>query len=134
MNPRRARAKTGSLPPGANACSAKGAVKNTLTEGTRDERHAVRIAAKKVRYAAEFFAPFFRQKRTRTYVKALAKLQDVLGQFNDGAIAARLASELLGHDPAAGVVHGWVAAQAAAREPELVKAQQRFDKAKCFWI
>jgi inorganic triphosphatase YgiF len=106
-----------------------------LGDGTEEERHAVRIAAKKLRYAAEFFVSLFPRKRARTYLKTLARLQDVLGQFNDGTIAARLASSLErpGHEAAVGIVRGWVAAQAAAREPKLARVQRRFEEAKPFW-
>ena len=100
-----------------------------------EERHAVRIAAKKLRYAAEFFASLFPRKRSRTYLKTLAGLQDVLGQFNDGTIALRLASsvERPGRDAAVGIVHGWIAGQASAREPKLARVQRRFEKARHFW-
>ena len=47
------------------------------------ERHAFRIAAKKLRYATEFFAPWFPGKRARDYRKALTALQDALGVMND---------------------------------------------------
>ena len=52
----------------------------------------VRIAAKKLRYVAEFFATALdARKRARTIVDALAALQDVLGRGNDAVTAARLA-------------------------------------------
>ena len=92
----------------------------TLMQAANDERHAARIAAKRLRYVAEFFAPLFPGKRTRTYLETLAAAQDALGQFNDAVTAAALASELSGtaDDAAAGAVRGWVAAQAAALETE----------------
>ena len=107
----------------------------SLAEGTAEERHAVRIAAKKLRYAAEFFAPLFAAKRTRVYLKRLGALQDALGQFNDAATATRLAAELAGAHNAAtvGAVGGWVAAHAAALRPELDRTWQRFAEAKPFW-
>jgi triphosphatase len=107
----------------------------SLAEGTAPERHAVRIAAKKLRYAAEFFASLFADKRTTIYLKRLGALQDALGHFNDAATATRLAAELASdHDPATvGAVGGWVAAQAAALRPELDRAWQRFAAAKRFW-
>ena len=58
--------------------------------GDPAERHAARIAAKKLRYAAEFFAPVLDGDRARDYVHALAGLQDVLGRGNDAVTAARL--------------------------------------------
>ena len=107
----------------------------TLTHAGNEERHAARIAAKRLRYGAEFFAPLFPGKRTRTYLETLAAAQDALGQFNDAVTAAALASELSGlaDDAAAGAVRGWVAAQAAALEPHLAKAVRRFNAAKPFW-
>lgn len=108
----------------------------SLAQGTAEERHAVRIAAKKLRYAAEFFAPLFADKHTRVYLKRLGALQDALGHFNDAATATRLAALLAGtNDPATvGAVGGWVAAQAATLRPELDRAWQRFSHAKRFWV
>jgi inorganic triphosphatase YgiF len=107
----------------------------TLEHAGNDERHAARIAAKRLRYVAEFFSPLFPGKRTRTYVETLAAAQDALGQFNDAVTAGNLAGELSGSTDAAatGAVRGWVAAQAAAIEPRLEKAVRRFNAAKPFW-
>lgn len=106
-----------------------------LDRGTADERHAVRIAAKRLRYIAEFFAPLFARKRVKAYLKALTALQDVLGRLNDIATALALASETGASTPdiAAGAVRGWIAAQAAALEPDLVAAWQQFAAAQPFW-
>ncbi len=84
--------------------------------GEPAERHALRIAAKKLRYAAEFFAPLLDGDRARDYVHALAALQDVLGRGNDAVTAARLAHELAagGDDRAVAVLDQWLAATAAA--------------------
>jgi inorganic triphosphatase YgiF len=101
-----------------------------------EERHRARIAAKRLRYAAEFFAPLYPGKRTQAYLETLAAAQDALGQFNDAVTAAALASELSGpaDDAAAGAVRGWVAAQASALEPRLAKAVRRFHAARIFWL
>jgi inorganic triphosphatase YgiF len=106
-----------------------------LENGTAEERHAARIAAKKLRYAAEFFAPLFPGKRTRAYLKALGALQDALGHCNDAATAARLAAGLAGDadQVTVGAVRGWVAARAAALLPELARAWRRFAGTKRFW-
>jgi inorganic triphosphatase YgiF len=108
----------------------------TLVRGSPDERHAARIAAKRLRYVAEFFAPLFPKKRGRVYLKALAAVQDVLGLMNDAATALRLAKESGGakDDSAAGAVHGWVAAHAAALEPDLASVWRRFAGTKPFWV
>ena len=106
-----------------------------IAHASNEERHAARIAAKRLRYVAEFFAPLFPVKRTRAYLEALANAQDTLGRLNDAVTAASLAGELAGpgNDAAAGAVRGWVAAQAAAVEPMLAKAWRRFDAARPFW-
>ena len=107
-----------------------------LAHGSPEERHAVRIAAKRLRYVAEFFSPLFPRKRVKPYLKALTALQDALGRLNDTATALRIASETGGPaaDVAAGAVRGWVAAQAAALDPELVRSWRRFADAKPFWV
>ena len=108
----------------------------SLLEGSPEERHRVRIAAKRLRYVAEFFSPLFPRKRIKAYLKALTALQDVLGRLNDTATALRVASETGGPaaDAAAGAVRGWVAAQAAAMEPGLAGAWRQFAAAKPFWL
>ena len=59
-------------------------------------RHRVRIAAKKARYALEFFASLYKPRKVRTYLAALSELQDGLGWLNDLAVADRLLLELQG--------------------------------------
>jgi CHAD domain-containing protein len=48
--------------------------------------HKVRIRAKRLRYAAEFFAPAYGEPAERL-VKRLVKVQDVLGELQDGVVA-----------------------------------------------
>jgi len=106
-----------------------------LVHGSPEERHAARIAAKRLRYVAEFFAPLFPRKRVKAYLKALTALQDVLGRLNDAATALRIADASGGSvaDASTGAVRGWVAAQAAALEPGLASAWRRFARARPFW-
>ena len=62
-------------------------------------------------------------------------MQDVLGRLNDATTALRVANETGGQaDAATGAVRGWVAAQAAALEPEIASAWRRFARAKRFWV
>lgn len=62
------------------------------------DRHDVRKAAKKLRYAAEFFAPLFPHdrmpRRAGRFLAALEKLQDELGAMNDLATASAIALRL----------------------------------------
>ncbi|TWI43777.1 inorganic triphosphatase YgiF [Pseudoduganella flava] len=57
-------------------------------------RHRVRIAAKKARYAAEFFRDLLPKQSVKRYVANLSALQDQLGLMNDVAVAERLLPEL----------------------------------------
>jgi CHAD domain-containing protein len=50
------------------------------------ELHAVRIRAKRARYAAEAVAPAF-GKKAEEFAKAAADLQDVLGEHQDAVVA-----------------------------------------------
>jgi len=59
-----------------------------------EQRHAFRIAAKRLRYSVEFFAPLFAQKRAQAYALRLAQLQNALGMLNDGAVALSLLAAL----------------------------------------
>ncbi len=105
-----------------------------LAHASPESRHAARLAAKKLRYATEFFAPLFARRRTREFRKALQDLQEELGAWNDAAVATRLAGELAGNDsPAAAAFAGWSAATAHARDETLADAWSKFSKARPFW-
>lgn len=100
-----------------------------------EDRHRVRIDAKKLRYASEFFASLFEGKkerrRAKTFVSALEDLQASLGALNDIATGERLAKELSakGIDLPADI--------ADADEAQLLRdaeiAHKAFAKAKPFW-
>jgi CHAD domain-containing protein len=65
-----------------------------LSAADPDSLHRARIAAKKARYATEFFASLYRGKQVRPYVKALGALQDALGRANDAANAGRMLGQM----------------------------------------
>ena len=105
-----------------------------LAHAAPEARHAARLAAKKLRYATEFFASLYPKKKTRAYRKALATLQEELGAWNDAAVAARLAADLTEpQSPAAAAFGGWAAARGATRSDALADAWLRFTKARPFW-
>ena len=60
-----------------------------FTRLSPEERHMARIAAKKLRYAADAFAPLY-GKRGARFIAALADLQDMLGRANDVHVGAQL--------------------------------------------
>ncbi|MGI0524948.1 inorganic triphosphatase [Rhizobium giardinii] len=63
-----------------------------------EARHELRIVAKKLRYAAEFFGPLYNSKketkRSKRFLVALEDLQDHLGSLNDLATAPAMLSQL----------------------------------------
>lgn len=105
-----------------------------------DERHTVRIAAKNLRYAAEFFGDLFgRDQKVRQYRKCCAHLQDMLGLANDTVVISDLARQLPADDPssarALGLVIGWYghAAESQGQDGELRRAWEAFRRMKAFW-
>ena len=106
----------------------------TLDHAGVDARHALRIAAKKLRYATEFFASLFPRRRTRLYRDALAQLQDELGVFNDAAIASRVAGALAGPTaPATVAIDAWSSARIASGNLRIDQAWERYAAARAFW-
>ncbi len=65
-----------------------------LAQGTPEERHQVRIEAKKARYATEFFQSLYSAGNVRRYLKRLSSLQDALGWLNDIAVADLMLHEI----------------------------------------
>ena len=110
-----------------------------LATATPQERHATRIAGKKLRYAAEFFSPLFSRKKARRFTDALADLQNVLGALNDAAITGRLLDELAaaGKTPpdgvSIGVIRGWVGGAAHHGLTELCARRKAFRRRDPFW-
>ena len=104
-----------------------------------EARHHLRIRAKRLRYAAEFFADLFPARRRRArYLKALERLQDTLGALNDLAVARdRIPGEAALDDPeiafAAGRVIGRRERDEAALLAAALKACGRFHNARPFW-
>jgi CHAD domain-containing protein len=101
-------------------------------------RHRLRIAAKKLRYAAEFFAPLFPKRHVRSYVQSLAGLQEILGELNDAATLLRLlqeaSPEARAPDPRiAGLIQGWSAASTHLRLDALGRAWDHWQRQKPFW-
>ncbi|MDQ6927494.1 MAG: CHAD domain-containing protein, partial [Actinomycetota bacterium] len=99
-----------------------------------DDLHQVRIRVKRARYAAEAAAPVF-GKRAKSFGKALAEAQGVLGDHQDAIVA----EEWLRHAIVrAGAVQAMAAgeliavqrAEAAAHRQEWPAAWRRLDRKK----
>jgi len=111
---------------------------------TKSELHEFRLHAKKLRYAATFFAPLYPRKRTKTFIGHLAQLQDALGLAHDGEVARALLAEL-GTRPtidappaqawrqADSLIEGWHLARASHLAQQIEEAWHALDEAKRFW-
>lgn len=98
------------------------------------QRHRIRIAAKRLRYATEFFGTLYRPGPVRRLLKKLARLQDLLGELNDAAVARALLRQLAREKPAlaagAAAARSALAAHAAASQPRLARLLRRLGRAR----
>lgn len=105
-------------------------------KGADDEtRHDARIAAKKLRYAAEAFAPLF-DADARPFIKAIKQLQEELGGLNDVAVAGELIERLRLKGAALKAANALLAAREAARPKGVkgaAKAMDRLAASPVFW-
>jgi inorganic triphosphatase YgiF len=108
-----------------------------LGERTDPELHQLRIAVKKVRYAAEFFAPLFDVAPVKAFRDAAARLQDTLGIVNDASVVAPLLKEA-GLDrgllrEAGALVAGWSGAEAQREKQNLPVLWRGFLRTSGYW-
>ena len=102
-----------------------------------EQLHELRLDGKRLRYAAEVFAPLFDGRRARRFLRRLARLQDGLGIANDAAVARGLARALsnrsAGRGWAVGVVEGWCEAKVADHRGDAFAAWRRLGGKDRFW-
>ncbi|WP_052391907.1 CHAD domain-containing protein [Paraburkholderia bannensis] len=101
-----------------------------LTTIDEASRHRVRINAKYLRYTLEFFAPVT-SRRTRTQTaRTLARLQSVLGDGNDAAVALRFLEHMDAGPYQLGFARGWCEAvkRYTAKEGERLLRELRAPK------
>lgn len=112
-------------------------------------RHKLRIQVKKTRYATEFFADLFHDrksaKRSGKLLNALRRMQTSLGGLNDVTTRNALCAEILSQKHAASrgdgreraFAAGLIAGSQEARHEELLsdasKAHAQFEDIKPFW-
>ena len=107
------------------------------TQGVYDARtHKLRIALKKLRYAAEFFAPLYSHRRAASYIRSVKLLLDEMGEAND-AHGVGILMQRLGDAPelgfAKGVITGWFAVREKRLATRALKSWRRFKRLKPFW-
>jgi triphosphatase len=100
--------------------------------------HELRLDAKRLRYAAEVFAPVFPHKAARRFQRRLADLQEELGRSNDAAVARGLMQALdrdkdMGRAWAIGAVEGWCLARSATDRDAVVSAWKKLLAKDPFW-
>ncbi len=98
-----------------------------------DEQHALRKDAKRLRYALGFVRSLFDAEHTRAYLKALARLQDLLGELNDLAVARPHFLARAPGEPAAWFAVGWIAARSETLAAQAEVALKELGRTKPFW-
>ena len=114
-----------------------------IAELDEEELHTLRIGAKKLRYAAEFFCDLYTKKRLERVLKRMKDLQDLLGDLNDARTARTLLDRLepqraLGQPAIAfahgdGMIEGAVLMRAKAERARVERAWKRYEKAGKPW-
>jgi len=69
-------------------------VKRALADLSAAARHRLRIDAKRLRYAVDFFSSLYDRDRAMRYATALGEIQDLLGEINDDTVARHLVESL----------------------------------------
>ena len=120
-----------------------------MRDVSEERRHKLRIRAKKLRYATEFFASIFtgekNEHRRDAALSSLKNLQGALGDLNDIVAREKLMSEMADASANAGserpsrvpFVAGVIYGSQEARTEDLLKAAERahaeFSDVKSFW-
>lgn len=110
-----------------------------LMQVPQKQRHATRIAAKKLRYAIEFFSHLYPKGKLRNFLPALTKLSDTLGALNDICISENIAQKLIGKQakPALmqslDILANWNAYNTKLQLQNLKRNWKRFEQLKPRW-
>jgi triphosphatase len=125
--------------------------RNVLRRGRKLEelepadRHKLRVRLKKLRYAADFFACFYKKKDLRPHQRRISELQDLLGHLNDATVARTLIEDILANEGgrdqssaaglayAGGAIVGWHTEHGAVTMKKLTKRWKKFAGLKPFW-
>lgn len=98
-----------------------------------DDKHALRKRAKRLRYGLSFAESLLPAARLKAYRKQLAQVQDVLGEFNDLAVAHERYEAAASAHPEAWFAVGWIAARQAALVERAEHAFRELSKTPTFW-
>lgn len=104
--------------------------------------HRLRIALKKLRYAAEFFAPLYPARKVKAYLKQVRALQEHLGDLNDIANVRHTLARVLPGDGkerdggarlAADRLEDWYDTHAGDRARQALRCYAEFRTVRPFW-
>ena len=108
---------------------------------SQTQRHALRIAIKKLRYAADPLASIFASKKSDSFVRQLKRLQDDLGLMNDLSVARGIVASMVDqHAPVIGIgnaahrLFAWHERSLSMREPVVGRHLQLLLGSKRPWL
>jgi len=109
-----------------------------LAELSAIDRHALRIAAKKLRYTAEFFGSLFSGRKLEKFLHRFSELQKALGMLNDlattRALMLRLAPGASAETQRAlGLCIGWAAGLEEGSLTDLARCWESVERTAQFW-
>lgn len=113
--------------------------KKTLRDGVVFERlaaprqHRVRKRLKRLRYLAEFTVPLHDKKALKAYLAKLKKVQEALGDYNDGMTALAHYRDRPRQDAQACLAVGWLQAQRERLARDCGRRLRKLAKADPFW-
>ena len=113
-------------------------------EAAPEVLHNVRIQAKKLRYAIEFFGSLHPRKKQKRFLKRVKAVQDALGVVNDAAVAADHVAVLTHRlheanvDPAligeaSGLIRGWQLAKTGSERTRFAAVWKGYAGLSRFW-
>ena len=100
-----------------------------------EERHALRIRIKELRYALDFFASLYPAPAVKMTLSALSDLQDCLGVMNDITVARQLLDEtgLRPLSVARQVIEGWYGCRLDSHERQFTEVWRRYQECERPW-
>jgi len=96
-------------------------------------RHELRKRGKRLRYSLAFAESLLPSGKLRGYRKLLSKVQDVLGEINDLAVAKEYYESCTATHPQAWFALGWISARLDELADEAQKAFDNLARSKPFW-
>ena len=104
-----------------------------FTELELEARHDLRKRAKRLRYGLAFAESLLPAGRVRRYRQHLSRVQDLLGEINDLAVAREHYDARVSEYPQAWFALGWIGARLDALSERAQRAFEALARTKPFW-